>query len=132
MKKILAVLLSSAMLLSVFAIAAFAEGETITFHLDHRTGEEYTLEIPKGTVFGNDNVLKDLKRDGYVFLGWYNNRTCTPYNFDNPMNSNTSVYARWQREGTSPMFASFDLENIFQMFWEIISQNFKSIGNLFS
>ena len=39
-----------------------------------------------------------LTEDGYTFIGWYTDHTCTTeFNFSTPITSNTTVYAKWEK-----------------------------------
>jgi len=136
MKKILAVLLAAGMLLSVCAIAVFA-AETVKFHvkIDPRCdgGKVQEYDVAEGTKLYKALMPDDfLRNPGYVFMGWYNNRTCMPYNFDAPVTEDVSIYARWQKAGSSSLLGDFDIENIFHMILEVISEAFKRIGSVFS
>jgi len=114
MKKILSVLLAGMMLCGTLAIGASALEITnsVKFTTDYRDGSEPRIsQVERGSVI---DVIVDMPaREGYVFLGWYNNRTCVPYEFGAPINSDTIVYARWVREGIKPLMPQFDLLNIF-------------------
>ena len=39
-----------------------------------------------------------LSAEGYTFIGWYTDHTCTTeFNFSTPITSNTTVYAKWEK-----------------------------------
>lgn len=39
-----------------------------------------------------------LKAEGYTFIGWYTDHTCTTeFDFTKPIKSNTKVYAKWEK-----------------------------------
>lgn len=39
-----------------------------------------------------------LKADGYTFIGWYADHTCTTeFNFSTPITGDTKVYAKWEK-----------------------------------
>ena len=40
----------------------------------------------------------ELTEDGYTFVGWYTDHTCTTeFNFSTPITSDTKVYAKWEK-----------------------------------
>lgn len=40
----------------------------------------------------------ELTEDGYTFIGWYTDHTCTTeFNFSTPITSDTKVYAKWEK-----------------------------------
>lgn len=40
----------------------------------------------------------ELTAEGYTFIGWYTDHTCTTeFNFNTPITSNTTVYAKWEK-----------------------------------
>lgn len=40
----------------------------------------------------------ELTEDGYTFIGWYADHTCTTkFDFTKPIKSNTTVYAKWEK-----------------------------------
>lgn len=44
-----------------------------------------------------------LTASGYTFKGWYTDSTkTTEFNFDTPINSRTTIYAKWESDGTNP------------------------------
>ena len=59
----------------------------------------------EGTSISDQIVLKGEKinepkepiKDGYIFLGWYINDE--KYNFDNRINSNITIEAKWKKDG---------------------------------
>jgi len=137
MKKILAVTLAVVTLISVFAIAVFA-AEDKEFHVTVNARCN-NLDVINFTVSEGNKVQKLLmpptillSKPGYEFVGWYNNKTCMPYNFDALVTADVSIYARWQKAGSSPLFGEFDIENIFNMLWAAITDAFARIGSLFS
>ena len=45
---------------------------------------------------GTANDPGKLSEDGYTFIGWYTDHTCTTeFDFTKPITSNTTVYAKW-------------------------------------
>ena len=47
---------------------------------------------------GTANDPGKLSEDGYTFIGWYTDHTCTTeFNFSTPITGDTKVYAKWEK-----------------------------------
>ena len=47
---------------------------------------------------GTANDPGTLTEEGYTFIGWYTDHTCTTkFDFNTPIKSNTTVYAKWEK-----------------------------------
>lgn len=47
---------------------------------------------------GTANDPGKLKEEGYTFIGWYTDHTCTTeFNFSTPITGDTKVYAKWEK-----------------------------------
>jgi len=85
--------------------AANVTYHTVTFD----TGEGSAIasvQVPDGNTATRPE--EDPTRDGYYFAGWY---TCsdftTQFNFNTPINGNTTVYARWTAQLPGPHTVTF-------------------------
>ncbi|PWG66691.1 InlB B-repeat-containing protein [Bifidobacterium callitrichidarum] len=46
----------------------------------------------------------DPAQDGYKFVGWYtDDKYSTPYDFDQPVTKNLTLYAKWEEDAAAPM-----------------------------
>lgn len=63
-------------------------------------GQAANIPIPKNQSFNQTRgPLPEIKRDGYVFGGWYTDDNYTNlYNFDSPVTQDTSIYAKWTQD----------------------------------
>lgn len=83
--------------ISIYAV--FAPVQTVTFNFGDydNDGVEETSEV---TVARNSTVSRPddpTDNEGYYIEGWYTNRslTGTPYNFNNPVTTDLTLYAKW-------------------------------------
>ena len=61
--------------------------------------------IPSASVAENDKVTKpeNPTKDGFEFDGWYTDEACeNAYNFDTPVTSNFTLYAKWTAVDPDP------------------------------
>ena len=65
---------------------------TVSFHTDN------DIEIPSQTLLRGELVTEPEKpkKIGYIFTGWYDERSLTEYDFSTPINSNLNLYAQWE------------------------------------
>jgi len=136
MKKILAMLLAAMMLLTVGSIAVFADDDSapaddpiyvkVTF--DARNGDDLVVDAafaPGGFAIAPDAAPI---KTGYDFAGWYNNKTCGPFEFDKAISEDTIIYARWIRTGSDPLFKYFDVLNVFRAIQQLWMDYLLKIG----
>lgn len=79
---------------------------TVTFDYGYAGAASSTAKIRK-----DDKAEKptDPVRDGHTFENWYSDSTLTmPYNFDNAVTENTTVYAKWLENGATYFDVTFD------------------------
>lgn len=59
------------------------------------------VDAPASQSVPYNGTAKDpgkLKADGYTFIGWYTDHTCTTeFNFSTPITGDTKVYAKWEK-----------------------------------
>ena len=66
--------------------------------------------IPGGT--NTSEPTNDMRKKGYEFTGWYADVACsTPFTFGNTIDRETTVYAGWQENATSPYVVLIWKEN---------------------
>lgn len=71
--------------------------ELLSGQLGTQSGIPYGSDISSYNV-GQPNALEIPERDGFVFEGWFIDRTCTsPYEFDTMPNGGITVYAKWRQ-----------------------------------
>ncbi len=92
-------------------VCDYAIKQIVTFDmLDH--GEAPAVQ-PVDFGAKATRPAQDPEADGYNFIDWYKDADCTiAFNFDDPINDNTTIYAKWE-ENTTPGESSkyaFDLE----------------------
>ena len=68
---------------------------TVQFVSEHGSFEDQTIE--HGKPIDTDKLtIPDV--DGYTFIGWYADHTCTTeFNFSTPITGDTKVYAKWEK-----------------------------------
>lgn len=95
MKKVVRAILALAMLMSVMAVMAFAEGEKVTVTFDENNGTEpYSIEVEKGEVL-HELPMPDTDED-HVSTGWYCNKEATErFDITEPITENITIYAGW-------------------------------------
>jgi len=138
MKKILAMLLAAMMLLTVGSIAVFADDPVDPVDPPEPVYVKVTFDARNGSDLVVDDAFlagglaaapaEDPVKEGYVFWGWYNNKTCGPFEFDKTIDKDTVVYARWIRAGSDPLFQYFDLLNVFRAIQQLWMEYLVKIG----
>lgn len=74
---------------------------TVVFHDGDFTN---TQVIDRTTVIesGSDHVIAPLlERDGYTFMGWFDEDGTTEYDLTEPITGDTHLYAKWKYSGVS-------------------------------
>lgn len=69
-----------------------SEYNTVKFIYNSSSINDNTIKVKPGT---NVNEPVNPQRDGYTFEGWYLNQE--QYNFNNKIESNISLYAKWKK-----------------------------------
>ncbi len=114
-KGLLAVLTAGCLAATAFGIAACGSETEQTGSETPETPAEATVytvrfETNGGTLLPEqganpgDKAVKpgDPKKAGYTFGGWYTNASCTTeYNFENGVNADTTIYAKWNAAPTT-------------------------------
>ena len=75
--------------------------DTVTVTLNSNGGN---IGINKVTIPKGQKLTKpaDPTKDGYKFAGWYTDSSLTkPYDFSTPVNSDITLYAKWDKSGGS-------------------------------
>lgn len=68
---------------------------TVQFVSDHGSFKDQTIEHGKPI---DTDKLTIPEVDGYTFIGWYTDHTCTTeFNFSTPITGDTKVYAKWEK-----------------------------------
>lgn len=68
---------------------------TVQFVSDHGSFKDQTIEYG-GTI--DTGKLTIPKVEGYTFIGWYADHTCTKeFDFRTPITGDTKVYAKWEK-----------------------------------
>ena len=75
-------------------IFAYAEPSAYTVKFDTRCADEISPQVvEKGTCA---TAPSTPERAGFEFLGWYENASVSsPWNFENPVNRDITLYAKW-------------------------------------
>ncbi len=135
MKKTIALLFAVLMMFSVVSVVAFAEGEeetpvpeTVTVKFDTRNDAEAVIVTIDKFGFV-EAPAADPEKEGYDFIGWYDNSTCRAFDFAKDVSEDTIIYARWQRTGSNGLlFENFDILNLFSMLQQLFVKYFDFVA----
>lgn len=74
-----------------------SESYNFTYDLNYAGSTNRTISVGAGKKVNTYNA----SRFGYVLDGWFCEKECTtPYNFSNPVNQDTTIYALWTDKST--------------------------------
>ena len=77
------------------------EDVLIQFNYNVTNVDDAQIMIVKGTKVLEPKVILN---EGYTFVGWFKNITDTePYNFDEPVNNDLGLIAKWEVEEPDPL-----------------------------
>lgn len=78
---------------------------TVTFHSNGGSSVKAQI-IAKGSKATEPNTPI---KSGFTFMGWYKEASCiTPYKFNDPVNANITLYARWLADSTPTFTVTFE------------------------
>ena len=79
---------------------------TFTYNVNYEGGENRVETIKRGNKAQN----WEIRRSGFEFLGWYDSSSLDNlFNFDTPIEEDTTVYAGWKEEVISEtVMVTFD------------------------
>ena len=73
-------------------VTVIVTGDCVVHFVTNGAGELADVTVP----YGEKLKAPELKRPGYTLEGWYQDMDLTkPWNFDDPVESNMTLYARW-------------------------------------
>ena len=73
-----------------------APSYTVNFEPQNGTAAS-SVQVTEDTPIGNAARPADPSRENYRFTGWYKEASCqTPWNFDEPVTDNMTLYAGWR------------------------------------
>ena len=86
-------------------VTIVANKYTVTFDVQgHGTAPESQKDIPEGNTATRP---MDPTETGYTFGGWYKEAACTTeFNFSDPINADTTIYAKWTVKTYSVSFST--------------------------
>lgn len=109
MKKIIGVLLiCTFVLLSITACSCSSSDYTVTFDLNYLgAAAAEKIGVNDGEPVAEP---KDPERSGFMFDGWHTDASCTfIYNFNTPVTSDITLYAKWLDNSKTYYTVTFDL-----------------------
>lgn len=89
-------------ILLVVAIAMIVIGETISYNSSKLEVSFKNIDSPYTIRIEEDDYLKkpnDPVRNGYKFIGWYNNNKL--YDFNSRVSNNIALEAKWEKTDES-------------------------------
>lgn len=90
-----------------FTISVVNQGFKLTLDLNYDGAENTVIDVTKGQAAEEP---ADPAREGFTFYDWYTDEACTvPYDFDTPVNADTTIYAAWKEDGATYFEATYDL-----------------------
>ena len=81
---------------------------TVTFETDGGTQIE-PVDVDKGSSLGADMPANPTKQ-GYNFIGWYNQGFTVEYDENTVINSNMTFYAKWEEKSGVTYLVSFEVD----------------------
>ena len=89
-----------------YIFAYWVSVKTVTFDLNYTGSTSQTKTVEEGSKV---TKITDPTRQGYQFMGWYTDSACTnSYNFNNPVTTNLTLYAKWLGNEVNVSFRYYD------------------------
>ena len=78
----------------------------VTYDANYANGDKQVRETVNGRVTAD---VEPAERDGYTFAGWYvDSNATTPFEFDQIITKDTTVYAKWVSQETTMYTVTFN------------------------
>lgn len=90
-----------------FTISVINQGFKLTLDMNYEGGVDEVIDVNKGDEADEPEAPE---RSGYTFYAWYIDEECTmEYDFETPVNADTTIYACWKQDGATYYEATYDL-----------------------